>query len=62
MGMTLACKDAGQADCPYVASGQNLEELMNDAGAHGKKVHGYTDEQLNDPEMMKTLKKVIKEE
>ena len=30
--------------------------------AHAKEVHGYTDEQLKDPEMVKKVKAVIKEE
>jgi predicted small metal-binding protein len=62
MTMTLACKDAGMKECPYVARGQNMEELMNDMGKHAKTIHGYTDEQLNDPEMITTLKKVVKTE
>ena len=62
MTMTLACKDMGMTECPFVARGQTMEELMNDAGKHAKEIHGYTDEQLNDPELMNTLKKVIKTE
>ena len=62
MTMTLACKDAGQKDCPFVARGQTMEELMNDAGKHGKEVHKYTDEFLNDPETINTMKKLIKTE
>ena len=62
MTMTLACKDAGQKDCPFMARGQNMEELMNDAGKHGKEVHAYTDEFLNDPETINIMKKQIKTE
>jgi predicted small metal-binding protein len=62
MTMTLACKDAGLPECPFVAKGQNMDELMNTMGSHAKQVHGYTDEQLKDPEMITTLKKVIKTE
>jgi len=29
---------------------------------HAKKVHGYTDEQLKDPEMIKKIKAAIKKE
>ncbi len=39
-----------------------MEELMADAGPHGKKVHGYTDEQLNSPEMMEKVKAAVKQE
>ena len=62
MAMTLACADAGITECPYVARAETLEGLMNDAGKHGKEVHGYTDEQLNDPEMINVIKKAIKTE
>ena len=61
MGLKLACRDLG-SDCPYVARGETMEELMADAVKHGKEVHGYTDEQLNDPEMMKKVKAAVKEE
>jgi predicted small metal-binding protein len=62
MTMTLACKDTGILECPFVARAETMEELMNDAGKHAKEVHGYTDKELNDPELMTTLKKVIKTE
>ncbi|UCF07257.1 MAG: DUF1059 domain-containing protein [Thermoplasmata archaeon] len=62
MTYTLACSDTGMTGCPYVARGQTMEELMDDAGQHAKRVHSYTDEQLNDPELLKQLKLVIKEE
>ena len=62
MTKTLACKDTGMKECPFVARGQTTEEVLMDVGKHGKEVHGYTDEQLNDPELITTLKKVIKTE
>ena len=62
MGFKLACKDMGMTQCPYVARAENMEDLMNDAGKHAKEVHGYTDTQLNDPELITTLKKIIKTE
>ena len=61
MAMTLACKDVG-VDCNYVARGETEEELMVDAVKHGKEVHSYTDEQLQDPEMMGKVKAAIKTE
>lgn len=61
MVMTFACRDVG-TDCPYVARGETEEELMADIVKHGKEVHGYTDEQLNDPEMVKKVKAAIKKE
>jgi predicted small metal-binding protein len=61
MGVTLACKDMG-IDCPYVARGENTEELMADMGPHAKTVHKYTDEQLNSPEMKEQIKAKTKQE
>ncbi len=61
MGLKLACRDIG-IDCSYVSRGENMEKLMEDAGPHGKEVHGYTDEQLNSPEMMEKVKAAVKQE
>jgi len=61
MTYTLACSDTG-ISCPYVAKGETVDELMNNAGQHAKSVHSYTDEQLSDPELMTKLKAVIKQE
>jgi predicted small metal-binding protein len=56
---TFACKDVG-VDCPYVARGETEQEVMAAVSKHAKKVHGYTDEQLKDPAMMKKIKAAIK--
>ncbi len=61
MGYKLACRDTG-VDCSYVARGETMEQLMADAGKHGKEVHGYTDEQLKSPEMMAKIKAAVKTE
>jgi predicted small metal-binding protein len=61
MGLTLACKDLGTT-CPYVAHGETEEELMADAGKHAKEVHGYSDEQLQDPKMQAKIQAAVKEE
>lgn len=59
MAFKMACKDLG-VDCGYTAYGNTEEELMSDVVKHAKKVHKYTDEQINDPEMMKKVKSAIK--
>ncbi|MEE8618936.1 MAG: DUF1059 domain-containing protein [Dehalococcoidales bacterium] len=59
MAYTLACQDAGVA-CPYVAQGETEEEVFQNASKHVKEVHGYTDEQLNDPKFLEESKKIIK--
>jgi predicted small metal-binding protein len=61
MTYKLACKDMGVM-CPFVAEGETMEEMMELAVKHAKEEHGYTDEQLNDPETQKAIKAAIKEE
>ena len=61
MAYTLACRDAG-VTCPYVARGETEEEVLKNASKHVKEVHGYTDEQLNDPKFIEESKKIIKKE
>lgn len=61
MAYTLACRDAGQPTCPFVARGKTKEEVLTQAAKHGKQVHGYTDAQLRDPKMMEQMKAIIKE-
>lgn len=39
-----------------------MEELMETMGKHAKEVHAYTDEQLQDPEMIATIKAAIQKE
>jgi len=59
MAYTLACRDSG-IDCPYVSRGETVEEMWKDASKHVKEVHGYTDEQLNDPKLKEEMKSLIK--
>ena len=59
MAYTIACRDMGVA-CDFVAKGETEEEVLVKGGEHAKKVHGYTDEQLNDPKFLEEAKKVIK--
>lgn len=58
MAYTLACRDVA-GDCPYVARGETIEEVLEDGGKHAKEAHGYTNEQLNDPKMMEQLKTLV---
>lgn len=60
MAYTLACRDAG-VDCPYVARGETIEEVLEDGKKHAKEVHGYTDEQANAPEFIEQSKALIKQ-
>ena len=60
MTYELACADVGVA-CSFVAQGETMDELMVDVAKHAKAEHGYTDEQLNDPETQKKVKAAVKE-
>ena len=60
MAYTLACRDFG-SDCPYVAEGDSIEQVLEDGKKHAKEVHGYTDEQVNDPEFIEKSKSIIKQ-
>ena len=59
MSYTLACKDAG-VDCPYVSRGETEDEVLQEGAKHVKAVHGYTDEQANDPKFLEESKRLIK--
>ncbi len=61
MAYTLACRDAGESTCPFVARGATKEEVFAQTAKHAKEVHHYTDEQLNDPKLMEQMKAIIKE-
>ena len=59
MAYELACKDFGTT-CDYVAKGETEEAVLQDGAKHAKEVHGYTDEQVNDPKWVEEAKKRIK--
>ena len=61
MPLMLACRDAGM-DCDYVARGATADEVMRAGAEHGRTVHGYTDAQLNDPQMQQTMRGLVREE
>ncbi|MFC1982628.1 DUF1059 domain-containing protein [Chloroflexota bacterium] len=60
MAYTLACRDTG-IDCSHVSRGETMEELWEDGVKHVKEVHGYTDEQVNDPKFKEEMKAFIKQ-
>ena len=61
MAFELACKDLGMENCDFVAKGSTMEEFMASAAQHGKEVHGYTDEQLNDPKLAEQIQAKIRQ-
>jgi predicted small metal-binding protein len=45
----LMCRDVG-FDCDGVVTGETEYDVMREAAAHVKEVHGLSDEQVNDPD------------
>lgn len=60
MAYTLACRDTG-IDCSHISRGETMEELWEDGVKHVKEVHGYTDEQVDDPKFKEEMKAFIKQ-
>jgi predicted small metal-binding protein len=58
MPYQFKCSGVG-FDCPFTAEGDTEEEVIEKAKKHGKEAHGFSDEQLNDPEMVAKVKKAI---
>lgn len=60
MARRLACSDAGY-DCSHVAEGDSVEQVLEEVAPHAKAVHGFTDEQLNDPEVIARIRTALKQ-
>lgn len=60
MAYEIRCGDM-MPGCEFVARGNTLEELMAQGAAHGKRDHGMTDEQLNDPQLQEKIKELVRE-
>ena len=61
--MTLVCNDVDSSiDCPFVACGETEDAIFTDTARHAKEVHGYIDEQLNEPQIIEKMRSVIKQE
>jgi predicted small metal-binding protein len=57
----IACSDVDPTiSCPFIAKGENMEDATAQLVEPAKTVHNYTDEQLNDPKTMETVKKAAK--
>ncbi len=60
MTRELRCRDIG-FDCEAVVTAESDEEVMSQVVAHGKSVHGLTDEQLGDPALQEQVRGQIHE-
>lgn len=52
----LTCRDAG-ADCDFLVRAETEEEVLEVAGGHGRRVHGYPE---ITPEMTAAMQGIVK--
>jgi predicted small metal-binding protein len=55
----VSCREVG-VDCDYIAKGETEEEIMNNAGEHAVKDHGYKQEDIMTPEMKEKIRQHIR--
>lgn len=56
----LSCKDMGNVDCDFVASGETKDECMQNGMMHGMSAHGMTEADMT-PEKRATAEQLVKE-
>ena len=59
MAFTLACRDAG-VDCDHISRGDTEEEVLAEGKKHVIEAHGFTDEQVNNPQFLEEARQIIK--
>ncbi|MFZ2804654.1 MAG: DUF1059 domain-containing protein [Patescibacteria group bacterium] len=57
---SLACKDMGHMECPFVAEGETQEETMKKLADHAMQAHGMTEADMM-PEMKDKAMSMMKE-
>ncbi|HZC50820.1 MAG TPA: DUF1059 domain-containing protein [Nitrososphaeraceae archaeon] len=57
--LTVSCREVG-VDCDYIAKGETEEEIMNNAGEHAVKDHGYKQEDIMTPEIKEKIRQHIR--
>ncbi|MCA1782548.1 MAG: DUF1059 domain-containing protein [Dermatophilaceae bacterium] len=60
MTKELRCRDVG-FDCEAVVTADSEEQVLPQVAAHAKTVHGLTDEQLADPDLIRQVRGQIHE-
>ena len=58
MAKILSCREMG-ADCDFIARGKTVEEVLEKAAEHGKKVHGMTE---FPPDKLAKARSLVREE
>ena len=58
MAKILSCREMG-VECDFVARGETVEEILEKALEHGKKVHGMTE---ISPDKLAMARSLIREE
>lgn len=54
----LNCRDVG-FDCEGVVTGETEYDVLTQAAAHAKEVHGLSDEQVDDPDFGRQVSEQI---
>ncbi len=58
MTKELHCRDVG-FDCDAAVTAETEEEIVAQAAEHARTVHGMTDEQINDPAFLTSVRESI---
>lgn len=60
MSLSIACSDMGFAG-EHAINGGSTEELIRQMQDHAKAKHGYTEEQVQQPEMIEIMRGAIRQ-
>ncbi len=58
MAKILSCREMGK-ECDYIARGKTVDEVLEKAKDHGKKVHGMTE---FPPDLLEKARSMVREE
>ena len=58
--MTITCEAMGYT-CGYEITGKSMDQLISGVKHHAGEFHGYTDEEINDPEKLEAWKGSIRQ-
>ena len=55
MPRMLSCREVGM-ECDFVARGETDQDVMQAGAEHGRQAHGFTAEQLADPQLQQRIR------
>ncbi len=59
MTLSVSCRDVG-IDCDYVATGDTVQELVDEAARHDVEVHGATEQLVSSPEWREEMRALVR--